>query len=110
VSGALVTRQLLEEHITDEELIRPILFFDMAFPGYEMFADEMTGEGNRVVIRARFKGGHEGEFSGILPTHRTVEFPLVVSYEIENEKIAHHWLIDDQMALMEQLGLMNVPA
>jgi predicted ester cyclase len=33
-----------------------------------------------------------------------------VSYEIENGKIVHHWLIADQMILMEQLGLMNVPA
>ena len=107
LSGVVKTEEILRTYITDEELIGHIIFFDRAFPLYEMFADEMTAEGNRIVIRARMKGCHEGEFSGIKPTHRKVEFPFVVGYDIENGKIVHHWLIADQMALMEQLGFMN---
>jgi predicted ester cyclase len=110
LSGQTKTRELMEQYMTDEELLGHILFFDSVFPKYEMFADELTSEGNRVVVRARMRGSHEGEFNGISPTHRKVEFPFVVSYEIENGKIVHHWLIADQMILMEQLGLMNVPA
>jgi len=110
LSGKTKTRELMEQYMTDEELLGHITFFDTAFPKYEMFADEITAEGNRVVVRARMKGCHEGEFNGIPPTHRKVEFPFVVSYDIENGKIVHHWLIADSMALMEQLGLMNAPA
>ncbi|MEP7377056.1 MAG: ester cyclase [Chitinophagaceae bacterium] len=110
LSGVPKTREILEKYITDEELLGHIAFFEAAFPNYEVFADEMTAEGNRVVVRARLKGCHEGEFNGMLPTHRNIDIPFVVSYEIENGKIAHHWLIADQMALMEQLGVMNVPA
>ena len=110
LSGQAKTRELMEQYMTDEELLGHILFFDSVFPKYEMFADELTSEGNRVVVRARMKGSHEGEFNGIKPTHRAVEFPLVISYQIENGKIVHHWLMADQMVLMEQLGVMNVPA
>lgn len=110
ISGVAKTRELLEEYITDEELMGHIAFFEASFPKYELFSDEMTAEGNRVVVRARTKGVHNGEFNGILPTHHTVDFPFVISYEIENGKIVHHWLIADSMALMEQLGVMNVPA
>ena len=110
LSGETKTREVMEQYMTDEELLGHILFFDSVFPKYEMFADELTSEGNRVVVRARMKGSHEGEFNGILATHRKVEFPFVVSYDIENGKIVHHWLIADSMALMEQLGLMNAPA
>ena len=110
VNGVVKTRELLEQYITDEELIGHITFFDSVFPKYEGFADEITAEGNRVVVRARMKGVHEGEFNGILPTHRHVEVSFVISYEIENGKIVHHWLIADKMELMEQLGVMNVPA
>ena len=99
-----------KEYLADEELINHIIFFDTVFPKYEMFIDEITAEGNRVVIRARLKGCHKGELNGIPPTNRNVEFPLVVSYEIENGKIVHHWMIADQMMLMEQLGVMNTPA
>jgi predicted ester cyclase len=110
LSGKTKTRELMEQYMTDDELLGHIAFFDTAFPKYEMFADEITAEGNRVVVRARMKGRHEGEFNGILPTFKHVEFPFVVSYDIENGKIVHHWLIADSMALMEQLGVMNTPA
>jgi predicted ester cyclase len=110
LSGVYKTRELMEQYMTDEELLGHIAFFDAAFPKYEMFADEITAEGNRVVVRARMKGKHEGEFNGIVPTYRNIEFPFVISYDIENGKIVHHWLIADSMALMEQLGLMKAPA
>ena len=110
LSGVPKTRELLEKYITDEELMGHIAFFEPVFPGYEVLSDEMTAEDNRVVVKARFKGTHEGELNGIAPTHRTVEFPFAIGYEIENEKIVHHWMVFDRMAMMEQLGVMNVPA
>ena len=110
LSGVTKTSELVKKYTSDEELIEHIAFFDTAFPKYELFADEMTAEGNRVVVRARFKGCHEGEFNGILPTHRSVDFPFMITYEIENGKIVHHSMIADSMALMEQLGVISVPA
>ena len=105
--GAPKTKELLEKYIADEELIQHIAFFETVFPGYEIIADEMTAEDNRVVVKARLKGVHEGELNGILPTYRAVEFAFAISYEIENEKIVHHWLIADQMELMQQLGVVH---
>ena len=110
LSGTTKTSEMVKKFTTDEDLIGHIAFFDTAFPKYELFADEMTAEDNRVVVRARFKGCHEGVFNGVLPTHRSIEFPFVISYEIENAKIVRHWLIADSMAMMEQLGAINVPA
>lgn len=107
LSGVKKTRKLMEKYLSDDRLIEHIEFFDAAFPAYEIFADEITAEANRVVVRARFKGRHEGELNGIPPTYKNVEFPFAISYEIENNKIINHWLIADQMMLMEQLGVMN---
>ena len=105
ISGAIKTPEMLSQFMDDPILIDTITFFDGAFPKYEMTAEEMTSEGNRVVVRARMKGKHEGEWEGIQPTHRQVEFPVVVSYEIVNNKIVTHWLVADQTILMEQLGV-----
>lgn len=110
LSGVIKTRELCEKYITDEHLTEHILFFDGAFPRYEMFIDEITGEGNRVILRARLKGKHEGELNGMPPTRKEVLFPFVIGYEIENNKIIDHWLMADQMMLMEQLGVMKQPA
>lgn len=110
ISGVTKTRELCEQFITDQALIGHILFFDGAFPKYEMFIDEITGEDNRIVVRGRFKGKHEGELNGIPPTYKEVFFPFVIGYEIDKNKILSHWLIADQVALMEQLGVMKQPA
>ena len=108
VCGVPKTRELMEKYISDEALIGHIEFFEVAFPRYELFIDEMTAEGSRVIIKARLKGTHLGNLGEIPPTFKEVDFPAVVSYEIENNKIISHWMLADQMALMEQLGV--VPA
>lgn len=110
ISGVKKTRGLLEKYLSDTHLIEHIEFFDSVFPAYEIFADEITAEGNRVIVRARLKGRHEGELNGIPPTYKNVEFPFSIGYEIENNKVVGHWLIADQMVLMEQLGVMNTVA
>jgi len=107
ISGVVKTRALIEKYVSDQALIEHIEFFDAAFPGYELFIEEMTAEGNRVVVRARTKGRHEGILNGIPPTFRNMDIAFCIGYEIEDGKISNHWLIADQMALMEQLGVLN---
>ena len=102
------TREFLDQFMTDEALIGHIEFFEAAFPGYEVFADEMTAEGNRVIVQARMKGTHMGDLAGIPATFKQVDFPFVIRYEIENNMIVSHWMLSDQMSLMQQLGV--VPA
>jgi predicted ester cyclase len=106
ISGVIKTRALAEKYMTDEVLISQIEYFDAAFPGYEVFIEELTAEGNRVVVRARFRGTHLGDLGGITPTHKVAEFPFVIGYEIEENKIVRHWLLADQMVLMEYLGVV----
>ncbi len=108
LGGGPKTRAMLEKYMTDEALIGHIEFFEAAFPLYEVYIDEMTAEGNRVILQARLKGTHQGDFAGIPATYKTVDFPFVVKYEIEDNKIVSHWMLADQMALMQQLGV--VPA
>ena len=105
MSGKDKTLEVCNHYITDQALIEHIIFFDSAFPKYEILAEEMTSEGNRVVVRARLIGKHEGQFGDIMPSYRNIDLPFVVTYTIENLKIVSHWLVADQMALMEQLGV-----
>ena len=108
VSGTSKPRELLEKYISDPELIGHIEFFEKAFPCYKLFIDEITAEGNRVIIRARNVATHLGYLGEIPPTGKDVDFPFVVCYEIENSMIVNHWMIADQLTLMEQIGV--VPA
>ena len=69
-SDAPRTREFLEQYMSDEALIAHIQYFETVFPGYEVYAEEMTAEGNRVIVQARLKGIHKGDLSGILPTFK----------------------------------------
>lgn len=107
LSGNEKTRELCEQYIADEELIGHIQFFDGAFPKYELFIEEIMTEGNKVLLQARLTGTHTGEFNGIPPTGRKVDLPFAVRYTMKDHKIIDHWLIADQMLLMEQLGIVQ---
>lgn len=106
ISGVEKPKSLLQKYISDEALIGHIEFFEAAFPKYELFIDEMTAENNRVIVTARMKGTQLGELSGIPATYKTVDFPFVIRYEIEENMIISHWMLADQMGLMEQLGVI----
>ena len=97
--------ELCDRYMTDQGLKEHILFFDTIFPDYEVFADEITVEGNRAVVRARLKGIHKGEFMGIPPTYKDVDMPFAIGYTIEDNMITNHWMIADQVSLMQQLGI-----
>lgn len=105
ISGVLKTPEILAEFTTDQKLIDHIYFIDAILPKYQLFADEMMAEGEKVIVRARTIGNHCGEYDGIPPTFKDVEIPFVISYTIKNGKISDHWLIADQMALMQQIGV-----
>ena len=106
MSGVAKTRELCEQYTTDEKLIEHIEFFEGAFPKYDLFIEEFMTEGNKVLILARATGINSGEFNGIPPTGRKMDLPFAIRYTIEHSKITDHWLIADQMLLMEQLGVM----
>lgn len=103
ISGKTKTRELLEKYNADLGLVETIMFFDNVFPQYEYNMEEMLAEGDRVIVRARAKARHEAEFLGIPATHKEVDFPFVVGYEIQDRKIVHSWLIPEYLTLLEQL-------
>lgn len=105
ISGVEKTPALVGQFTTDSQLIECVALLDSAFPKHELFADEMMAEGNRVIVRARMMGRHDGEFIGILPTYRFINYPFAIGFEIENGKIVSHWFIADQMPLLEFLGI-----
>lgn len=110
ISGKPKTKELIDNYISDERLKNHIYFFESAFPKYEMTIEEITAEKSRVVVRAQITGKHEGELNGIPATHKEIDVPGVISYEIDNNKIVNHWLMGDTLMLMEQLGVIKQPA
>lgn len=107
ISGKIKTPELCDQFMTDNKLKEHIMFFDGAFPEYELYIDEMIAEDNKVIVRGRAIGIHKAEFNGIPPTNKKMDLPFIIRYIVEGDKITDHWILADQVILMEQLGVTD---
>jgi predicted ester cyclase len=77
--------------------------FCMALPDAYHTVDDLIAERDRVVLRTTARATHRGDFEGIAPTHRTVEFTGLVVYRICEDKIAESWGELDLLRLIREL-------
>ena len=85
------------------ELERVERSFAISFPDAKHSIDDILAENDRVVLRVTSRGTHRGEFHGIAPTDRPVEFTGIVIYRIAGHKIAESWGELDFPRLMRRL-------
>jgi predicted ester cyclase len=109
VSGKEKTESLIRRYVEDENLVQNILEMEYAFPKYEIMAEDMIEENDKVVLRATIQARHEGEWMGIPPTGVKVAIPLMIIYQLSRGKIVHHWLNADMLTLMQQIGAIPQP-
>jgi predicted ester cyclase len=78
--------------------------FRRGFPDVVSTIEDLIAEGDKVVARWRARATHQGEYMGISPTGNRVEFTGISIYRIEAGKIAESWNVEDDLALMRQIG------
>jgi predicted ester cyclase len=107
ISGNIKTEDMLTRYISaeSEEVIRQNLMVEEAFPLYELTADEIMVEGNRVVAKAKFSGLQQGLFGSIEPTGNKVDLEVVLLYTIDNGQITEYSVIYDNASMLRQLGV-----
>jgi hypothetical protein len=59
-----------------------------------------------VTVHARFQKTHTGALGDIPPTGNYVSQPFIITYRLAEGKIVEHWMSFDQLALMQQLGVI----
>jgi predicted ester cyclase len=87
-------------------------FFTMvihAFPDLHMTVEDRVAEGDRVVTRLIVRGTHKGTFMGVAPTEKHAQWGIINIYRVMDGKIIEHWSETDEMALMQQLGVVPPP-
>ncbi len=83
--------------------------FRRGFPDVVSTIEDLIAEGDKVVARWRSRATHQGEYMGIPPTGKEVDFRGISIYRIEGGKIAQSWSVVDQLGLMRQLGAIPEP-
>jgi steroid delta-isomerase-like uncharacterized protein len=79
--------------------------FVEAFPDLRLTMQDIMAEGKMVAARVAFHGTHRGEFQGIPPTDKEVNF---TSMEF-NRVVEEHWVEIDLLRLMGQVGAIPEP-
>jgi len=78
--------------------------FRQGFPDVVSTIEDLIAEGDKVVARWTSQATHQGDYMGVPPTGKQVEFTGISVYRIEGGKIAESWTIEDELSLMRQIG------
>jgi predicted ester cyclase len=73
-----------------------------AVPDARYEVDDLIAEGDRVVVRWRLLGTHEGEFRGIAPTGRAIELKGIAIYRVDDGMLMERWVVSDLYGMLEE--------
>lgn len=81
-----------------------------AFPDFHAEIHWQLADGDRVTTFKTYRGTHEGEFLGIAPTHRKIQFETVDVMRVQNGRITDRWGVGNLLSLMQQIGGWTPPS
>ena len=87
-----------------------LVHFRAAFPDVRYTMDDLIAEGDRVMDRWTVHATHLGEFLGIPPTGKAVTFWGIDILRIVNGRITDIWHLEDQLNVLQQLGIVPADA
>ena len=74
-----------------------------ALPNARYEVDDLIAEGDRVVVRWRLIGTHQGDFLGIAPTGRAIALNGIAIYRVEGGKLMERWVVSDLHGVLEEI-------
>ena len=83
--------------------------FRRAFPDAQFTVEDRVVEGDRIAVRWRMQGTHQGEFQGIPPTGKAVTVSGIAIHRFAGDQIQESWDSYDALGLLQQLGAIPAP-
>ncbi len=81
-----------------------------AFPDLQVTVEDEIAEGDKVAIRVRLAGTHQGPLAGPMgtfpPTGKRAEWHANVIQEVRDGKLVGLWPQADVLGMLQQLGVM----
>lgn len=76
------------------------------FPDLSVHVEQVIGQEDMVAGRVVLRGTNSGEYRGVPPSGRQVEFTGLAEARIDGHQVAEMWLAIDRLSLMRQLGAL----
>jgi steroid delta-isomerase-like uncharacterized protein len=81
-----------------------------AFPDIKYTVQEFVAEGDKVMAYWTAQGTHRGEFRGIPPTGKLVNYRGFDLYRLSNGRLVERFGgFNDDLMLLQQLGAVTLP-
>jgi predicted ester cyclase len=81
--------------------------FRAAIPDLRAEIEELLVVNDRAVVRYSFTGHFSGSFKDLKGDGREISFRAVDCYRVQNGQISDNWHLEDNLSLMEQLGVVK---
>jgi L-fucose isomerase-like protein len=94
------TKKHVSTYIDDPILIKTLLWLEENLPKYKVLVDELTCEEKRLIIKARIQGTKTN-------TRHKMSINVVMGCQIQAQKIVWHWLIVDELSLIQQIERLS---
>ena len=75
-----------------------------AFPDQTSHMESVIAEEDRVIIRLRLRGTHQGSFRGTEATGLPIDVRVYREFRLVEGRIAEHWALLDTASLLRQIG------
>lgn len=72
--------------------------------------EDVIAEGDRLVVRWRNRGTHVEPFLGLPASGKSFDMAGIDIYRVADGRIAEHWHVVDQLAMLIQTGVIPAPA
>jgi predicted ester cyclase len=86
--------------------------FTKTFPDHHHAIEDLIAEVDKVVMRCTLTATHKGQFPGFLempPTGKSICQRQIHILRVQDGKLVEHWVVRDDLAMMQQLGLIPTP-
>ena len=89
-----------------------LLYASQTFRGFvpdlHCTIEDLLVSGDKITARLLFTGTHKGEFMGHPATGKPVKFFAIDILRIRGGKIVEDWHLEDNLTLLEQLGVVSL--
>jgi predicted ester cyclase len=82
--------------------------FRSAVPDLHCKIEDLLVSGDKITARLTFTGTHKGEFMGYPATGKPVRFFAIDVLRIRGGRIVEDWHLEDNLSLLEQLGVVSL--
>ena len=81
-----------------------------AFPDFTISIHDLIAKDDKVAVRMSISGTHRGALGELAATGRRVQFEELVILRLQGGKLAELWSMPDRLAMLTQLGVIDLTA